>query len=310
MASREVHELAVRLTPEGIDDTTSGLEDVDESFDQLGESAEESASKLNLQSKRLLGFMAAITGGLSLAASSLLRQVPVIQESAGALGAVLRSLGLVIDEDLRPRLTETNRILFDTSDAIDEADSTGEAFLETVKGLDRAWQAFLDTTASRKAAQQLESARIFPSLDEVITDVTTLTEKIRELRAETARGRAAENLNDMLSNINVGEALRKLDRVIRKIRELRATTARGRAKAEFEQRVRETVEGAREQQARRPSTPAARFDLGRVDLGRKIGQLIASLQNTQQQITFQVDGRDLVDSTAEYTGSGVANRGR
>ena len=46
MADDDIHELAVRLTPEGMDEVQSGLQDVDETFQQTADSAEEQAGRL------------------------------------------------------------------------------------------------------------------------------------------------------------------------------------------------------------------------------------------------------------------------
>lgn len=165
--SEEIHELAVRLTPQD-EGATEMLEDTATNFDEVADRAEDSADKLDRQAKEFRGAMSAILGGLSLAATGLLSQVPVIGENMSALGAVITSLSLKLDQDLRPTLNASSDAMFDLAEDIDEAEGSGDALIKTIRDLNIIWQATLPLSPLRLAVEgRAELNDLLDDLDEL-----------------------------------------------------------------------------------------------------------------------------------------------
>lgn len=128
MSSGEVHELAVRLRPTGADETQQALEDTSDTFEETSDQVEEESQNLSDFAGKFKGAMQVAVAGLGVAAAGLLRNVPVIQELMAGLEAVLTSLRLKIDQDLRPVIGPLSDEFFDLSQDVAEANSTLEAF--------------------------------------------------------------------------------------------------------------------------------------------------------------------------------------
>lgn len=125
----EEYNLLVKISPEGADETNRELREVSETFEETADSAQEDADRLEGFARQWRGAMAVIVAGLGVASAGLLSKVPVIQDSLLGLSAVMESVGLSIDEVLRPGLSDFNDALFDLAIAIDEADSSTRAFV-------------------------------------------------------------------------------------------------------------------------------------------------------------------------------------
>lgn len=127
MSSGEIHELAVALRPEGIEETTSGLERTQGTFEETADVAQEQSSRLEGFAEQWQGAMTAILAGLGVAAAGLASRVPVIGETMAGLEAIIRSVAIQIDQFLRPVLAEVTTELFDLADQIARADkNTGD----------------------------------------------------------------------------------------------------------------------------------------------------------------------------------------
>jgi hypothetical protein len=107
-----VSELVVALKPEGVDETVGGLEEAQDSFEETTDVAENQTSQLEAFSERFSGALQVTTTALGVAAGGLLSTVPIIGESFGAIGAIIESLALLIDQTLRPVLGPINASLF------------------------------------------------------------------------------------------------------------------------------------------------------------------------------------------------------
>lgn len=142
--AEELHELAVKLSPEGAEETQRSLDETSETFEETANTADKQSQKLGDFSRKWQGAMTAILGGLSVAAAGLLSKVPVIGESMAGLELIISSLALKIDEDLRPALSDFNDELIETASNVDEAEGSLGGFYEAIKGVDDAIATFAD----------------------------------------------------------------------------------------------------------------------------------------------------------------------
>lgn len=101
-----------------MDEVSEKSEEMSESFSQAGSELEESASLLEEYSKQFKGAGSVLLGSLTLVASGLLSQVPVIQEAMGGLNAILDALFLRLDSKLRPAINKITNTLFGIADTI------------------------------------------------------------------------------------------------------------------------------------------------------------------------------------------------
>lgn len=118
MSGSEIHELAVKITPSGVSETEQGLESVERSFDDVADKTGESAGRLSDFAEKFAGAMSVAVAGLGVAAAGILSQVPVLSEAFGALGALVNTAALLIDETLRPVLQPITIALFGLADAV------------------------------------------------------------------------------------------------------------------------------------------------------------------------------------------------
>lgn len=131
MAANETMELVVAVSPEGTDETSDALEDVEDGFQETADTAEETSGDLDEFSRRWKGAMNVITASLAIAAAGLLTQVPIVSDLMDGLMAIVESVGLQIDDLLRPALGGLTNDLFEIAEAIEE----NEGPLGTVVGL-------------------------------------------------------------------------------------------------------------------------------------------------------------------------------
>lgn len=121
MAS-ETHEMIVELRPEGADETTAALENVEGEFDETADSVDASAGELEGFAQQWDGAMTAILTGLIAASAGLLSQVPVVGEAMAGLAAIIEAVAFQIDQVLRPVLAPIVDFMFELSTAIVNAD--------------------------------------------------------------------------------------------------------------------------------------------------------------------------------------------
>jgi len=113
-------EIIVALKSKGAKRTKSDLQEVDEEVNEVTESTEESSSRLEDISSRLSGVFKALLAGVAVVTGGLLTKIPVLKEVAAGLGSVFTSIGLQIDKQLRPALSNLTKGLFELSGAIAE----------------------------------------------------------------------------------------------------------------------------------------------------------------------------------------------
>jgi len=115
-------ELTVAIKSQGVNETKSDLQGVEESMSDTAESAGSSAEQLQGFSERFAGAMTAAVGALALGAAGLLSQVPVLGEAFSGLSAIVDAVALKMDSVLRPAISDVTNTLFEIANAIFEAD--------------------------------------------------------------------------------------------------------------------------------------------------------------------------------------------
>lgn len=117
-----VEELVVRAKPENLDSTVSGLEDMEEQFDETANSMGETTQQFEDMSSKWQGLMGTLVAGLSVATAGILANVPVLGEAMSGLASVAGALGFQMDQVLRPALTPLTNLFYDISAAVYELD--------------------------------------------------------------------------------------------------------------------------------------------------------------------------------------------
>lgn len=148
----ELQELLVKITPEGIRDTTDQLEEQGEQFVDTADTAGQETDRLERFSEKWQGAMLAIVSGLAVATAGLLSRVPVVQESMTLLDGIITALALKLDEELRPALNQFNKDLADVQQDVLEADGPWDALSKAVSGVDGAF----DELAARNLSRLIE----------------------------------------------------------------------------------------------------------------------------------------------------------
>lgn len=112
----------VKVTPSGVSETTSELQDQQETFEETADTASEQTGKLEAFSERWAGALQVFTAGLAVAAAGLLSQVPVLGEVFAGLEAIITAVALAMDSVLRPVLTPLTKGMFGLADTIAQAE--------------------------------------------------------------------------------------------------------------------------------------------------------------------------------------------
>jgi hypothetical protein len=122
----DVAEVVVRATPDGIDETTEDMNELEDSIDSSADALEEQTSGLGSIAKAFKGAMGAVVAGLAVSTGFLLSRIPVLGEVASGLVAVFDAIAFQLDKRLRPALEPVTNGLFELSNAIFEG-NWGEA---------------------------------------------------------------------------------------------------------------------------------------------------------------------------------------
>jgi len=117
-----IAELVVSAKPDGVSEVESEMDSLEKSTEETTENLDQSAGKLGGLAQAFKGGMMAIVGGLAIAVGGVLTQVPVLGEALDGLKAIFTSLGLQLDQKLRPFMSDLTQELFDLSDAIAQGD--------------------------------------------------------------------------------------------------------------------------------------------------------------------------------------------
>jgi len=131
----EAYELSVALSTENADQVQDDLEATEEQFDNTASSLDDSAQEFQGFSQYWQGAASAIVGALAVMSAGVLARVPVIEEAAAGLSAVVDALALKVDEVFRPAIGKLNEALFSTSRAITETDDVLGDLIGTVTGV-------------------------------------------------------------------------------------------------------------------------------------------------------------------------------
>ena len=143
-----VQEVVVKAVPDGIDETTSQMDELEESVSGVGDALKKQASGMSGVAKAFKGAMGAVVAGLAVSTGFLLSRVPVLGEMMDGLVAVFDAMVFQLDQKLRPAIAPVVDGLFDLSDAIfagdwDKARDIIGSFVTGVKNLD--WAAIFAT---------------------------------------------------------------------------------------------------------------------------------------------------------------------
>lgn len=129
-----IQDLLVRVSPEGVSETTEELEQQSEQFEETADAAEEQTGKLEAFSERWTGAMGAVAAGVAVAAGALTSKVPVLGSTISGIDALMTSLGLTLDQFLRD-LGVTGNLFFDLAQSVDRLQGPAEDAAGAITGL-------------------------------------------------------------------------------------------------------------------------------------------------------------------------------
>lgn len=124
----QAEELVVAFKAEGAERAQAQMEDVEDQLEDTTDEMGDSADQMQEFSTKFRGAMSALVAGFAVAAGGLLSQVPILQEVFAGFGAIITSLGLKLDDTLRPALSGVVDELFDISEEMQGDDGILEAF--------------------------------------------------------------------------------------------------------------------------------------------------------------------------------------
>lgn len=191
-----IEELVVKARPEGLSETADGFEEMEEGLAETEGQMEDTTSGLEDLQNRWTGLMGALVAGLAVATGGILSQVPVIGEAASGLGAILETLALKIDQDLRPQVSNLTDDFFDLSEDIAEADSSAEALGETLGGLATIISENVSTATDDLSIEQTIDFVI--EVGQVAIDTSGLEERLKTRLRDTL---TPEGLADVIKSV-------------------------------------------------------------------------------------------------------------
>lgn len=130
-----ISELLVKITPDGVSETTDALEEQSQQFEDTAETAEEQTGRLEDFADSWQGAMATVVAGLAVAAAGLMSQVPVLGELFAGLQAIVQALAFQMDQVLRPVLQPIAQGMFGIANAISSAQGIWGTFIGIVSTL-------------------------------------------------------------------------------------------------------------------------------------------------------------------------------
>lgn len=310
MASNETHELLVQVRPD-TGDTKEELDSVGDSFEGTADETERTAGILGDMSSRMQGFAGIVVGTLVTLAAGIASQVPVIQENASALGAVIDAIALRIDEKLRPSMGQLNQDIFALADAI----ARGEGELGALRNVIGDVLILIGQRLPGMFGGAVTALGVFlrnwdemwpaakDTLDSFINDVRFGWEVFWGLLNRRVKVAANNILSDIANFVNSGiRMLNKLPGF-----DLSTVTA-----PQLQVRSRqEIVQAAEARRAAREGRlePKGGGQAGGVD-SRQVSRIIQALQNANRTTTLEVDGREVARVAEPFLGEGAANAGR
>lgn len=335
----EVHELTVKVSPEGVDETQDGLDDVSDSFEDSADRTGDAAGSMDDMAEAITGSAAAVVAGLTTVAAGLLSQVPVIGEAMSGLGAILDAITFKLDEKLRPVFGPITSALFDLADAIHRSDS---AFSLLSVGIGPITAGLLEIVEripgviewlGNLANGAIETANTWAEkIDEMVSDIadfaTNTADIIREFNVTgrtlfqlfwAAVQTGFETLFDLIIDGAKGMANRFVGIIESAVnRAIRATPELIRSQLNlqtvsidrpFETRGAEAITQAG--QARFQQRAEEIVGGGAVgDFENQLQQLIIALQNNTQEVNLNLEGRNVARVARELLGEETLAQGR
>lgn len=128
MSTSEVHELAVKLTPEGGDDVQQTLDNTSEKFEETADRSEEAAQDLNRFSRKFVGALTVASGILGGVTAGFLSRIPAVQDAFISVGSVVDGLISTFSEDFGDAIRDVSDRFFELGQDVRTADS----FLESL----------------------------------------------------------------------------------------------------------------------------------------------------------------------------------
>ena len=158
MSVPTVEELVVKAVPEGLQETSDQMDELEEDLADSANAMDEQASAFNRFSRRLKGVVGALVASLAVSTGFLLSRVPVLGELVRGLVSVFDALAYQVDKRLRPALGPIIDQFYELSAAIYEGD------------FDQAANIVGDiATAIQDAVSQIDVGNIFNSIGNAIT---------------------------------------------------------------------------------------------------------------------------------------------
>lgn len=284
----ETHELIVSVRPEGTEETKQELDGVSDEFEQTADETERTAGILGDMSTEMKGVAGVVVGTLTTLAAGIASQVPILQENADALGAVITAIALRVDEDLRPSIGLLNLEMFELSDAIlrdkdvlnELLDVVGTALIvfgELMPGQ-------LGKTATQVGILFREADRLAQLFADLPSDIQSGLQTLRGIIHRNLVMPVIDGVNDAL------DALNKLPGV-----DVGGVAPPPPPRAPGTPKVPETGGGE---------------DFGVQGGGGQLARTLQTLANARHQTTVQLDGRTIAESQERLLGSSVAGAGR
>lgn len=122
MGASEEYELAVKIHPEGAEETQQTLDEVQDTFEETADTAGDQATIFDRFARKWTGAMKVITTGLAVAAGALISQIPIVSDLWDGFMAILESVAIKIDQAVRPALQWIVDGLFDIAKVISETE--------------------------------------------------------------------------------------------------------------------------------------------------------------------------------------------
>lgn len=145
-----IEELVVKAKPEGLSQTSSGFNQMQEELEETEQQMEDTTSELSGMAQKWRGVMGVVVAGLATAVAGVLSQVPIVGEVMGRFGMILDAIIYKIDKDLRPSLTKFNSRLDKVIANVWEANSAVEAIDTAIRGVRKAIDGFAISVLQNK----------------------------------------------------------------------------------------------------------------------------------------------------------------
>lgn len=329
MASQDIQELVVKVTPEGVQETTDQLRGQRQEFEESADAIGDETGKLAAFSKRWKGAGLVFAGGFAAMTGAIVAKLPVLREVATGFDILLTSLALTIDEDIRPSVGNLTDDFTDLAEEIGDADTAAEGIGLALGGL-------ADMLADR-VSDATDGTTVETSVDFII--------EIGEIAIDRASFK--QKINTKLQQEGIGETL--ADGILTAFPQLQfiddiagtgvdaglqlAAELTGTAEAEIERRMADAVNAIIEQINRLPfidigmlEEPSERPNIGVITDPRRPDRIGTGTGGTrgggagggggggglaaQTNLQVNLDSRTIAEETKSFNVRGALARGR